>query len=85
VVISELAPHHLLEKRFAEALGQNARKMASIAVTPTEHQAFMNAWRKLIGYGAGTAGAQATDVSDAAKELYKDFPQILKALGLSKP
>src|SRR5690606_9601281 len=52
-----LQAHHLVEQRFAGVLGQNARQMASVAVTKAEHQAFTNAWRQAIPYGQGTANA----------------------------
>ena len=63
-------------------MGQNAEKMASVAVTLAEHQAFTNAWRKAIPYGKGTANATAKQVLDTARQIYSGRPEILKALGL---
>jgi hypothetical protein len=77
-----LEAHHLLEQRFAEVLGQNARHMESVAVTKAEHQAFTNAWRALIPYGQGTANATTQQVLDAAKRIYSGHPELLRALGL---
>jgi hypothetical protein len=77
-----LEVHHLIEKRFAALLGQKADEMASIALTEAEHQAFTNAWRKLIPYGEGTVDATRKQIEDATREIYKDFPEILKKLGL---
>jgi hypothetical protein len=77
-----LQAHHLLEQRFAGALGANARSMLSVAVTKAEHQAFTNAWRKLIPYGDDTRKATQEQILKAAREIYKDYPDILKALGL---
>jgi hypothetical protein len=54
--------------------------MASVAVTKSEHQAFTNAWRKAIPYGAGTSSATPTQIMNAAKEIYKDYPDLLKAI-----
>jgi len=54
---TELQAHHLIEKRFAELLGVEARKMESIALTKAEHQVFTNNWRKAISYGEATANA----------------------------
>lgn len=79
--------HHLIEKRFASLLGQNADDMLSIVVTQSEHQVFTNAWRAEIGYNGSksvltTGAATLNDVENAARKIYKDYPDILKALGL---
>jgi hypothetical protein len=76
-----LEAHHLLEKRFAGVLGVKPGDMASAALTKAEHQAFTNAWRKAIPYGSGTANATREQVLGAAKQIYKDHPGFLKALG----
>jgi RHS repeat-associated protein len=76
-----LNAHHLLEKRFAAILGQKASKMASVAVTKEEHQAFTNAWNAAIPHGT-TSTASYQDIMNAAKEIYANYPEILKALGL---
>ncbi len=78
-----LQAHHLIEQRFAAVMGQNARQMLSVAVTPAEHQVFTNAWRRLIPYGqAGTRAATRESVTQAARQIYADQPTILRALGL---
>jgi len=77
-----LEAHHLIEQRFAKVLNLNPREMLSIAVTKTEHQAFTNAWRREIGYGAGTAEATKESIEAAARRVYEGRPDILKALGL---
>ncbi len=77
-----LQAHHLIEKRFSNIMGQNPRTMASIAVTPAEHQVFTNAWRALIPYGSGTATATKSQVEAAARLIYAGYPQILMELGL---
>lgn len=57
--------------------------MASIAVTKAEHQVFTNAWRLAIPYGSnGTGMATRLKVENAAREIYGNFPDILKVLGL---
>jgi hypothetical protein len=57
--------------------------MASIAVTGAEHQLFTNAWRKAIPYGPeGTGMATRMQVETAARQIYSDYPDLLKALGL---
>ena len=61
--------------------------MLSIVLTKKEHQAFTNAWRSKIGYkndkkSLTTISASRNDVEKAAKEIYKDYPEILKVLNL---
>lgn len=53
-----------------------------MVVTPPGHQIFTNAWRAQIPTGAGTAAATETEILAAAQEIYKDYPEILLALGL---
>lgn len=77
-----LQAHHLIEKRFAILMGHNPRQSVSVAVTPAEHQSFTNAWRNAIPYGAGTANATEREVVDAARQIYMNYPEILRALGL---
>lgn len=60
---------------------------ASIVLTKEEHQVFTNAWRKEIGYlndkaDIITRSALRPDVERTARIVYKDFPEILTALGL---
>lgn len=77
-----LEAHHIIEKRFAALLGVDETQMLSVAVTRAEHDAFTAAWRSEIGYGAGTHNATAEQVLAAARKIYKDYPDILAALGL---
>ena len=64
-------------------MGQNARQMLSVAVTPAEHQAFTNAWCALIPYGeAGTGAATRESIMQAARQIYGGYSSILEALGL---
>ena len=48
-------------------------------LTPEEHQKFTNAWRALIPYGEGTREATREQIIQAAKQIYKEFPELLKA------
>jgi RHS repeat-associated protein len=77
-----LNAHHQIEKRFADIFQQQIGEMASIAVTVAEHRIFTNAWFGFIRYGAGTATATRQVVEDAARQIYSDYPAILRALGL---
>jgi RHS repeat-associated protein len=77
-----LQAHHLFEKRFAGVLGVHPADMASVAVTRAEHQVFTNAWRAAIPYGSGTANATTEQIVAAARQIYKEHPALLAALGL---
>jgi hypothetical protein len=79
---SGLEAHHLIEKRFKGLFGESAGQMLSQVLSPENHQAFTNAWRQLIPYGEGTANATRETVLNAAREVYREFPDILKVLGL---
>lgn len=79
--------HHLIEKRFAGLFGLTAKNMPSIVVTKAEHLIFTRAWRNEIGYAGSkaavtTLNATKAQVEAAARKIYKDYPEILKALGL---
>ena len=61
--------------------------MPSVVLTKEEHKAFTNAWRKAIPYDKSnailtTSSAKEEDVINAAKDIYRNYPEILKALGL---
>lgn len=81
--------HHLIEQRFAKLFGQKADDMASIVVTQEEHKIFTKAWSDRIGRDGWKTTEFTTStvpnqqyVLDVAKDIYKDYPEILKALGL---
>jgi|GEM_PF-1892942 len=80
-----LHAHHLIEERFAKGLGLNAGKIPSVALTPQEHQAFINAWRNAIGYDnmksvLTTSSATLDDVWRAAQSVYRQYPELLDAV-----
>lgn len=79
---TDLQAHHLIEQRFGGLFGTTRAEGLSVAVTRAEHQAFTNEWRRLIGYGPGTRAATRESVEAAAREVYRDYPEILRALGL---
>jgi len=80
-----LQRHHLLEQRFIPKMGGDPRMKLSVAVTEAEHQKFTNEWRKKIPYGEeGTFSPrfQRAEIIKAAREIYQQYPAILKALDL---
>jgi RHS repeat-associated protein len=77
-----LQAHHLIPQRFAVQMGQTVGDMLSIVLTRAEHQPFTNAWRNAISHGEGTATATRETIEAAARQIYADYPELLKALGL---
>ena len=75
-------------------LGKNTDDWLSIVVDKgkvgSEHDIFSKAWLKAIGKKNGTPGTTCfnTDnvpyevVIKTARDIYKDYPEILKALGI---
>ena len=72
-----LEAHHIVEKRFAKALGynENGRDMLSIALEKSNHRVYTNDWRRLP-YGE-TYSAQK--ILGASIEIYRNNPQLLGA------
>jgi RHS repeat-associated protein len=80
-----LEVHHLIEKRFADVLGVDEQYMKSIVLTPAEHRTLTNAWESRIPYRTDSAlpyTVTKQEIFDAAREIYRDYPEILDALGL---
>ena len=74
-----LQAHHIIEQRLVKHLGIDVGEMLSVAVTPAEHQKFTNEWRKFFKYGTNYKDLKIEDIWEAAKEIYKDYPELLKA------
>jgi len=75
-----LEVHHLLEKRFAVALGiKNTDEILSIAIDPDTHKNITKAFRNKIGYKNDiskvlrTNTANAQDVWTAVVDVYSEF------------
>ena len=82
---SGLEVHHLIEKRFAKQMGMKEVDMPSIVLTKDEHKQFTAAWREAIGYEKSgkqitTAKATQEKILDEARNIYKDYPELLKAI-----
>jgi hypothetical protein len=78
-----LQAHHLIESRFKDVMKVKTGDMLSIAVTPAEHQRFTNEWRRQVRYGTDyEAKGMRERVEKAARYVYRDYPDILTALGL---
>jgi hypothetical protein len=78
-----LSAHHLIEQRLKDFMRGDPRLNLTVAVTDAEHQVFTNAWRKAFPYGnTGAIPITEKAVLEAAREIYKDHPAILKALNL---
>lgn len=48
--------------------------------TRAEHQVFTNAWRQAIPHGSRNVTPNM--VNNTARNIYSDYPEILRALGL---
>jgi hypothetical protein len=80
-------------KGVAQWLGSSTNKWKCIVVeaNQAEHYPFFTkSWKEAIGYEGKAAGwtnkttvtATLADIKAAAKEIYKDYPEILQGLGL---
>ena len=68
--------HHIVEKRFAKKLQLNEQDMLSVALDPTTHRKFTNAWRTKLPYGKTHS---IDEIWKAAQEIYHDYPNLLNA------
>ena len=76
---SGLEAHHIIERRFKDVLNANPNYMLSVAVTREEHQKFTKAWRNAFAYGTDYSKVTKAELWMAAKEIYKDYPELLEA------
>lgn len=74
-----LHAHHIIEQRLVKHLGIDVTTMLSVAVTTSEHQVFTNAWRAIFKYGMDYSKLTVQDLWEAAQQVYKDYPELLKA------
>ncbi|MBM4028768.1 MAG: RHS repeat-associated core domain-containing protein, partial [Planctomycetes bacterium] len=82
-----LQAHHIIPVRFAGLFNTNSSQMMAVALDPKTHQMFTSAWRDAIGQSnslnpLNTNTATAADVLRIAGEIYRNHPQLLKAIGL---
>lgn len=76
-----LHAHHLLEQRFASALGLKANDMMAVALTKSQHQVYTNRWRKAIGYGVDYTKYSMDNLLKVAQEkVYYDAPELVELL-----
>jgi RHS repeat-associated protein len=88
--ISGAQVHHIIEQRFADLFTELGKVVTwpSIALTKNEHIMFNTLWRQQIGLKNWKSAALRTDnalrkdVINAAKVVYKDYPEILKYIPL---
>jgi hypothetical protein len=75
----------------AQWLGSNTGNWKSVVLSISEHQAMSAKWLQMIPksnqapggpFMCNTTTATINNIKDAAREVYKDFPEILLALGL---
>jgi hypothetical protein len=85
--VSGAQVHHLIEQRFSYLFPElgHVNKWSSIILTKAEHVKFTVLWRQQIGLNnyrvtLKTSSAGRKDVLSAAREIYADYPEILKVL-----
>lgn len=73
--------HHIIEKRFIGATSDSSSgRMLSTALTPDQHQAFTNAWRREFAYGqTNYETLTPNQVWEAAQKIYAEHPELLEA------
>jgi hypothetical protein len=86
--------HHLIEQRFTRQMEQRARDMLSVHLSPGDHQAFTNEWRREIPYDTPwniiqkgklrTGTATRPQIEEVARQIYVNHPEYLRALGLEE-
>ena len=59
--------------------------MPSIVLTKEEHLKFTAAWRQAIGYDKSraaikTSTAKKEEILNAARDVYQDYPELLKVI-----
>lgn len=81
---------------WVSPMGRSSRRQAELAATCSTgmnmmrctHRDFTNAWRNAIGYNneitkaLRTGTATKDDIINIARQVYKDYPELLNALGL---
>ena len=63
-------------------MGQKERSMVSIVLTKAEHNVFTDKWRKAIPHDGNSEYVPRKKVMSTAREIYRHYPEILKALNL---
>lgn len=78
-----LEVHHLIEKRFASALGiENTNEMLSIAIDKDFHRKITSEMRGIIGYRGDTKTKYTTDTAPA-NEIWKMMVGVYSNHGMS--
>jgi len=66
-------------------MGMKEADMPSIVLTKDEHKQFTAAWREAIGYNNMhsdnvTSSVTRDYILEAARTIYKDYPELLKVV-----
>ncbi len=77
----------LNSEKFGLLVAKPHERIRAASKPKAEHLIFTKAWRDEIGHRGSnalinTTNATKDDVIRAARKIYKDYPEILKALGL---
>jgi RHS repeat-associated protein len=74
--------HHIIEQRFLKTnklAVSDAGEMLSVRLSKSDHLNYTNAWRSKFPYGIDYSTLKIEKVIDAAKQIYKDAPELLNA------
>jgi hypothetical protein len=69
--------------RYVSGLELDTGTRPTVVLPREQHQAFTNAWRQRFPYTDAPSKVSAEDVLAAASEIYVNYPELLKAIGLS--
>jgi len=72
--------HHIIEARFAKVFGLKESEMPAVVIPKALHKTFTRQWRKEFPYGKAINGLTREKIWDKAKEIYKDYPELLQAV-----
>lgn len=78
-----LEAHHLIEKRFADALGINGNDILSIAIDKDTHEKITKAFRNKIGYACDITKPMRTNTVNS-QEVWKATVEVYTELGMEE-
>jgi len=70
----------LIECRFLERFGARAGEAPAVILTKELHQQVTNELRSIISYGTGTKNATREEIINMYRNVYKDYPDWVRAI-----
>ncbi len=75
-----IVAHHLIECRFLERFGARAGEAPAVILTKELHQQVTNELQSIISYGTGTKNATREEIINMYRNVYKDYPDWVRAI-----